>query len=326
MDKIETTNWTNHFSSLEQTVLHTSDRYSETSFRFEEPGLASGNIQTISTPGMLLTDFYMAPQRPFLLCEAGGKESAESIFVLKGNVESRFPNVKTPLHFEQQNHSIQYNTSFEGQHVFHSREFQCLSITYDLSYLNSVLQSASNGPLDQISKSIEHKENFLVAPYSLHCHARMIEVMQAIRHCAFQGLMRYVFMESKMMELFVLQMEHLKAIQAAAPKEKWSQADKERLFAVKEYIEKAYLEPVTLKELTYRFGLNEFKLKKGYKHFFQTTVFGDIHRLRMLKARELLLEKQMNVSEVAYFIGYHNIGSFSAEFKKRFGYTPRELL
>jgi AraC family transcriptional regulator, transcriptional activator of the genes for pyochelin and ferripyochelin receptors len=45
----------------------------------------------------------------------------------------------------------------------------------------------------------------------------------------------------------------------------------------------------------------------------------------MQKARELLMEKQMTVSEVAYFIGYNNIGSFSAEFKKRFGYTPRQL-
>jgi AraC-like DNA-binding protein len=278
----------------------------------------------VSTPGMVLTELYVAPVKPFMLMETGGKEGAESVFILQGNVESHFPNIKTPLHFQKHKHSIQYNTDFEGKHIIHSDIFHALSINYDLSYLNNLLQSAGGGLLEQIGKSIDRKQNFLASPYSMHWHARMAEVIRAIQHCVFQGATRYIFIESKMMELFVLQMEYLRSVQTAPSNEKWSNADREKLFAVKEYLEQAYLEPVTLKELTYKFGLNEFKLKKGYKHFFQSTVFGHIHHLRMQKAKELLMEKQMNVSEVAYFIGYNNIGSFSAEFKKRFGCTPRE--
>ena len=75
-------------------------------------------------------------------------------------------------------------------------------------------------------------------------------------------------------------------------------------------------------ELSARFGLNEFKLKKGYKHFFQSTVFSDIHRLRMQHARQLLTERVMNVTEAAYYIGYSDLSSFSYAFKKRFGYNP----
>ncbi|GAB3499929.1 hypothetical protein GCM10027341_24230 [Spirosoma knui] len=63
-------------------------------------------------------------------------------------------------------------------------------------------------------------------------------------------------------------------------------------------------------------------MKKGYKELFNTTVFGHIHQLRMQKARQLLAEKVMNVSETADYIGYSNVSSFSAEFKKRFGYSP----
>jgi AraC family transcriptional regulator, transcriptional activator of the genes for pyochelin and ferripyochelin receptors len=326
MDKIETANWSNYFGHLEQTVLHTSERYTETVFRFEEPDLASGKIQSITTPGMVLTEFYMAPRRPFALCDVEGTESAESIFVLNGHVESRFENLKTPLHFGQQHHSFQYNTNFEGQHIVHSADFHTFSITYNLDYLNSVLQSAETGSLNQIGKSIQRKENFLAAPYALHWQARMAEVIQAMRQCTFQGLTRYLFVESKMLELFVLQIEHLQAVQAGPAKEQWRSADKEKLYAVKAYIEQCYLEPLTLKDLTYRFGLNEFKLKKGYKHFFQTTVFGHVHHLRMQKAKALLTSQDMTVAEVAYTIGYNNTGSFSTEFKKRFGYTPRALI
>lgn len=325
MDKIEITDWASFFSTMEHTVLHRSERYAETSLRFEEPGLVSGNMHSIVAGGTTLTDVRLTSVKPVQINDLGGQETAESVFVLKGDLESSFANIKTPLRFGQQNHSIQYNTNWEGKHIVHAPGFHTLTISYDPAYLHSMLQSAESGPLEEIGKRIERKENFLASPYSLHWNTRMAEVLQAIRHCAFQGTTKYIFIESKMMELFVLQMEHLHTAQQAAPKEAWSNADKEKLYAVKQYIEQTYLEPITLKDFTYKFGLNEFKLKKGFKHFFQTTVFGYIHQLRMCKAKALLADKQMTVSEVAFFIGYQNIGSFSAEFKKRFGYTPREV-
>lgn len=112
------------------------------------------------------------------------------------------------------------------------------------------------------------------------------------------------------------------ALQSNSAETCWSSADKEKLYAVREYIAGSYLESLSLKTLTYRFGLNEYKLKKGYKHFFQTTVFGDIHRLRMQEAKQLLTGRTMNVTDVAYHIGYNNLSSFSYAFKKMFGYSP----
>jgi AraC-like DNA-binding protein len=47
-----------------------------------------------------------------------------------------------------------------------------------------------------------------------------------------------------------------------------------------------------------------------------------VHQLRLQKAKTLLEEKAMNVSEAAFFIGYNNVSSFCTEFKKRFGYSP----
>jgi AraC family transcriptional regulator, transcriptional activator of the genes for pyochelin and ferripyochelin receptors len=99
-------------------------------------------------------------------------------------------------------------------------------------------------------------------------------------------------------------------------------ADFEKLFALRDFVENNYLEPLSLAGLCKMFSLNEFKLKKGYKELFHTTVFGHINALRMDKAREFLLHRQMSISEIADFIGYKNIGSFSAEFKRRFGFPP----
>lgn len=322
MDKINTANWNNYFGQMEQRVLYASDRYTEYDICFDEPGLASGNMKAIATPGMMLGELNIEAGKPFRLLDTEPKETAESVFVLNGDVESRFCNLKKSLQFSRQNHNLQYNTSFAGEHTIYSSSFHAITITYDLAWLKALVQSGTDGSLQMLSKSLDRKTNFLATTDSLQWQSRIAEVIHAIRHCGFTGLTKYIFIESKMMELFVLQIEHVHNINSGLAGEKWSQADKEKLYAVKVFIEQAYLEPLSLKELTYQFGLNEFKLKKGYRHFFQHTVFGHIHELRMQHAKTLLLDQQMNVTEVAYFIGYNNVSSFSYEFKKRHGCCP----
>ncbi|WP_276134344.1 helix-turn-helix transcriptional regulator [Polluticoccus soli] len=324
MDKIESAHWSDVFSHDEHTVIHSGERYTEAVMQFSEPGLAAGSSHVIATPELTLTRFTIDPQRLLQLKDPDVSESAESVFILKGNVESRFSSFKNPVTFGRQNHSIQYNTSFAGNHIIQPGGFSALTITYNLGYLKSVLQSAASKQLDGIAESIERKQNFLAHPGNLDWSPRIAEVIHTITNCSFQGLTRYLFIESKMMELFALQIEHLNAVQTA--KDEWSIGDREKLYAVRNYIDQHYLDELSLKELTQRFALNEYKLKKGFKHFFQNTVFGYILQLRMQKAKALLEKKEMNITEVAYFIGYHNVGSFSTEFKKRLGYTPNRIL
>ena len=66
MDKINSANWSNVFANTKQQVMFASDRYSDIHFRFEEPGLASGFIQSVSTPGMRLTQFSMSAGKPVM--------------------------------------------------------------------------------------------------------------------------------------------------------------------------------------------------------------------------------------------------------------------
>lgn len=325
MDKIDTAHWNNYFSSAEVTLLHASERYSETSCVFKEPGLATGKVHAVSTPGMTLTEFCLQANNPFQLLDTEPKEAAESVFVLNGDVESHFSYLKQPVYFNSQHHNLQYSTEFAGSHIIHSGNFHALTISYDLPYLNSLLQCNDNGSAQAFSKNLYKKENFLGTDHSVSWDRRIAEVVHAVRHCQFQGPTRYIFIESKMLELFVLQMEHLHSLQAAPGKDQWRKEDKEKMQAVKEYIEQSYLEPLTLQTLTHAFGLNEFKLKKGYKHFFNTTVFGHVLELRMQKAQDLLNEQQMTIADVAQFIGYNNTGSFSYEYKKRFGHSPSQV-
>jgi len=322
MDKINLANWDQYFGAAEQQLVHSSERYNHFTLQFHQTGLATGKLNAIDTPGMLFTELYMEADQPFSLYDAAPKETAESVFVLQGDVESRFDNLADPLHFRKHQHNIQYNTNFSGTHVIHSRQFHACTITYHADYLNSLVEDEPDGALGLFSKHLNNKTHFLGAASGLCWQERIAALILSIRQCPFAGITRYIFTESKLLELFVLQIDQVHALQSSASKEYWSPADKEKLYAVKEFIATSYLEPLSLKQLTRQFGLNEFKLKKGYKYFFQTTVFGDIHRLRMQQARHLLTERMMNVTDVAYHIGYNNLSSFSYAFKKVFGFNP----
>lgn len=323
MDKIDFSRWDDYFGQTRASVMHASDRYSDTVFTFAEEDLPSGKVQTLTTPGLMLTELHLHTSKPFQFLDTQSHEAAESLFVLKGDVESRFDAYDHPLQFARRNQSIQYNPDFSGSHTIYSKEFHALTISYDIKYLAALLESGGNHTLHKVMKSIQQKQSFLSVPYAMNVSGRIAEVIHTIQTCPFQGITRYIFIESKLMELFVLQMEQLHSMQDSS-REKWSKADEEKLFAVNEFIQHSFLEALSLRELTVKFGLNEFKLKKGYKEFFKTTVFGHVHQLRMQKAKSLLREREMNVSEVAFYIGYDNVSSFSSEFKKRFGCSPRE--
>jgi AraC family transcriptional regulator, transcriptional activator of the genes for pyochelin and ferripyochelin receptors len=325
MDKINLANWDHIFGKAEQRIAFASDRYTDSQFHFEEPELASGFIQSVTTPGMQLTEFYMNAGQPFQLIDDNPKEAAESVFVLNGSAQSQFHNHSSRLYFNKGQHNLQYNHEFTGNHMINTTCFHALTISYDLNFLKGLLQTDTPGSIGRLANCVHGSKTYLAAHHALPCNERISSVIGAIRECQLTGMIRYLFLESKMMELFVLQMEQAQTAADCNDDSNWSVADREKLYAVKDYIDNAYLEDFSLKDLTYKYGLNEFKLKKGYKQLFQTTVFGHVHQLRMKKAQTLLQNKAMNVSEAAFFIGYNNVSSFCTEFKKRFGYSPGKM-
>jgi AraC-like DNA-binding protein len=141
--------------------------------------------------------------------------------------------------------------------------------------------------------------------------------------CPYQGLTKRLFLESKTLELIALQLEQsvLKS-----KKDKMSSrlrpADIERIHEAKDIIVNNMQKPPSLMELARQAGLNDFKLKKGFRQVFGRTVFGFLHEYRMEQSRKLLEEGKINVKEVSYTVGYMNAHSFSDAFKKRYGIRP----
>jgi AraC-like DNA-binding protein len=128
-------------------------------------------------------------------------------------------------------------------------------------------------------------------------------------------------METKIRELLLLQLEML-IERSVATKELVEDADFEKLQAARLILDTAYVYAPTLAELSRKVSLNEFKLKKGFKACFGTTVKSYIIKLRMERAQVLFKSKAVSVSDVAYQCGYKDVSHFSAAFKAFYGSSP----
>ncbi|GIM28825.1 DNA-binding response regulator [Clostridium polyendosporum] len=91
---------------------------------------------------------------------------------------------------------------------------------------------------------------------------------------------------------------------------------------VQSYLEEHYFEDVSLEKLSGIYFVNSSYLSRVFKEETGDTFCGALLKLRMNKAKELLVENKLNVSEIATLVGYNNIAYFIKTFKSYYGMTP----
>ena len=137
-----------------------------------------------------------------------------------------------------------------------------------------------------------------------------------------QPYIKRLLLEAKILEL--LAETHQETAPAGENIFVINEGDKARLMEAKKLVEDNLRTPCSLIELSRKTGLNDFKLKKGFKILFGNTVFGYLAELRMNTARQLL-QQGCSVGEVAETVGYKNAHHFTAAFKKRFAMLPSRV-
>lgn len=81
---------------------------------------------------------------------------------------------------------------------------------------------------------------------------------------------------------------------------------------------------ITIPQLARQTGINEAKLKEGFKELYSLSVHTYLQQLRLEKAKELLLTTNMSITDITYHIGYSHVTHFTTLFKKELGLTPGE--
>jgi AraC-like DNA-binding protein len=171
---------------------------------------------------------------------------------------------------------------------------------------------------------IEKKEEaFLVRERNFTVTPKIKMILSEIMNTNREGHLKKLFLESKIIELFMLQFEQAEFYGKNLLK--INKYDRDKLYFVKELLEQNILSEFTLREISYKSGLNEFKLKKGFKELFGKTVFNYFNDLRMNYAKDLIINDKKKVFEVSYLLGYSEPHHFTHAFKKKFGILPGTL-
>lgn len=85
-------------------------------------------------------------------------------------------------------------------------------------------------------------------------------------------------------------------------------------------------EKLNIKELSQSIGMSESSL---YQHFKTITTMSPIQfqkKLRLEEAKQLLLLRNLEISEIAFQVGYESPSQFSREFSRMFGASPKQFI
>lgn len=103
-------------------------------------------------------------------------------------------------------------------------------------------------------------------------------------------------------------------------------SEREKIMMARQVVELHFDNPLTIKELSRKVAMNECYLKKGFKALTGKTIHEYTQDLRISKAKEMLQQQGLSVSDVANTLGFSSISHFSTAFKKATGMKPCELL
>ncbi len=90
------------------------------------------------------------------------------------------------------------------------------------------------------------------------------------------------------------------------------------------YIKENYKKDLTLNQISRMACMNSFKFCRAFKKRFGQSFIPYINNIRARNAAELLKNPDLNITEIAHFVGYGSFSQFERVFKQINGLSPRE--
>lgn len=295
---------------IEQTIQHQYDT-------------SLTDITMASFAGVKIISARVMQERNTRFRETKDTPTLDMYFSLKGHSSAADTANGLLSEIYSHHHGVIYTPRFDGYYTISGKEAEGFCIEIDDSYMQRLMIT----DLDCLKRFWDRTLSGQAAELSevpMALTWQQKQVIRDIQECPYSGHMKMVYYESKIMELFLMQAEQAERLAGGAAVS-LHPADKECLYAARDYVKEHMFEPLSLIQVARHCGLNDFKLKKGFKALFGTTVFGYLNELKMNYGRQMLLESACTVAEAGYVLGYTDSYNFSKAFKKYFGYPPGKL-
>ncbi|SEW53534.1 helix-turn-helix transcriptional regulator [Chitinophaga arvensicola] len=250
------------------------------------------------------------------------------LFMEQGDITTRMEGISDHFRFSTLEHNLMFSPGeADSAAVKKQRDILFFGMSFTPSRFlelaennGKVLDGLANHVAGNKSARLADKINPRITP-------RMRMVMEEVRQCRFQGGLKKLFLQSKAIELLALQCEQVETATATgiSLSAKINPQDVEKLYYARDLLLQHMQQPLSLEQLARKTGLNEFKLKSGFKAVFDNTVFGYLNDHRLELARELVLSGTLPMAMIAEQAGYSSPQHFSTAFRKKFGVSPGKI-
>lgn len=105
----------------------------------------------------------------------------------------------------------------------------------------------------------------------------------------------------------------------------FNSSNNKKLVAIKDYLDKNYMNHVSIDKLAAQFSYNRTYLSQLFKKQYGYSLKEYLINKRLTASLDLILEGK-SIAEVAYLVGYNNPYNFSNSFKAKYGVSPNKYL
>jgi len=202
-----------------------------------------------------------------------------------------------------------------------SREYQVFEVAFSENPLKELFEAFPSLKEIVNGQAIQKDSNKIRSSHS--ASPEMRKIIHDLLRCPYDDILRKLYFENKVKDfLFESLVQAFKTEPATVS---LSRKETDAIYKVREIILTDLANHYSIKELSKKVELNEFKLKTGFKDIFGTGIFECLTQARMEKARHLLLETDIPMKEIASMTGFDYLSNFITSFTRHFGHPPGQL-
>jgi AraC-like DNA-binding protein len=258
----------------------------------------------------------------------GDVDLVEMHFTLQGDGVMKNLLSGKEYRFKTNEHNMHYTPvlAATGEYGGHER-YKFMEVHFTTRFFFELAKDSSPSLMrfaETIAKGNENDLSRENMPISFAMHQCIHDIMNV----KLTGGLKLLYLQSKCIELLAMQAqmyEDALNVSATTPSLIVKPGhDTDSIYYAREYLLQHAAQPPSLTELAKIAGINEFKLKQGFRALFNNTVFGYLADHKLNQARDLIIGN-IPIKDVADRLGYSSVQHFNSAFRKKFGVPPGKL-
>lgn len=250
------------------------------------------------------------------------------LYVLKGILHHRFENDQQLKPIEQYEHSIVASDNHNGHVLVFQKQVHTRvnSLEIDRREFSDKMACEIKDLEPELEKLFKDQMAFHSFQHSGIYSLQMADLFKAMDHFTEQNFIRKLFLEGMAYQVLAQQTLLYRDDKLEVGNRSFLRlSELKQIEKIASIIESNINEKIdTVENLALEAGLNVNKLQEGFKYLYKTTVNGYVQKTRLDRAKYLLLDSDLSISEIVSLIGLSSKSYFSKIFKEQYHISPSQ--